>query len=123
MLLARITCHTCVARLKKRLSTAALYLGVVEAYGEAVSSERSCEWFQKFRNGQTDVEGNEHIGKLLEEDLCQTQEELALTLRGTQQLISHPLKSLGRIQDQGNWVPYELDATISLRPFRHVGLR
>ena len=45
---------------------------------------------------------------LLDEDSCQTQKELALTLGATQQAISHRLKSLGMIQKQGNWVSYEL---------------
>jgi len=45
---------------------------------------------------------------LLNEDSCQTQKELALTLGVTQQTISYRLKSLGMIQKQGNWIPYEL---------------
>ena len=44
----------------------------------------------------------------MDEDSCQTQKELALTLGVTQQTISYRLKSLGMIQKQGNWVPYEL---------------
>ena len=39
---------------------------------------------------------------LLDEDSCQTQKELALILRVTQQTISYCLKSLGMIQKQGN---------------------
>ena len=93
---------------------------LVEAYGEAALSERSCrEWFQKFKNGEFDVEDKERSGRpkvyedaeleaLLDEDSCQTQEALALTLGVTQPAISHRLKSLGMIQKQGNWVPYEL---------------
>ncbi|EFN76665.1 Histone-lysine N-methyltransferase SETMAR, partial [Harpegnathos saltator] len=62
---------------------------LVEAYGETALSERSCrEWFQKFKNGEFDVEDKERSGRpkvyentelktLLEEDSCQTQEELA----------------------------------------------
>ena len=75
--------------------------------------------FQKFKNGEFDVEDKERSGRpkvyedaeleaLLNEDSCQTQKELALTLGATQQAISHRLKSLGMIQKQGNWVPYEL---------------
>ena len=45
---------------------------------------------------------------LLDEDSCQTQEALALTLGMTQPAISHRLKSLGMIQKQENWVSYEL---------------
>ena len=44
---------------------------------------------------------------LLDEDSCQKQKELALTL-GVTQTISYRLKSLGMIQKQGNCVPYEL---------------
>ena len=80
-------------------------------------SERSCrEWFQK--NGEFDVEDKEHSGRLkvyedaelealLDEDSCQTQKELALTLGVIQQTISYRLKSLGMIQKQKEF-PYEL---------------
>jgi len=92
---------------------------LVEAYGDAALSERSCrEWFQKFKNGEFDVEDKERSGRpkiyedaeleaLLDEDSYQMQKELALTL-GVTQTISYRLKSLGMIQKQGNWVPYEL---------------
>jgi len=40
--------------------------------------------------------------ELLDEDLCQTQKELAFTLGVTQQTISYRLTSLGMIQKQGN---------------------
>ena len=74
---------------------------LVEAYGKAALSEKSCrEWFQKFKNGEFDVENKESSGRpkvyedaelevLLNEDSCQTQKELALTLGATQQAISH----------------------------------
>ncbi|EGI67903.1 Mariner Mos1 transposase [Acromyrmex echinatior] len=92
---------------------------LVEAYGEAALSERSYEWFQKFKNGEFDVEDKESRGRpkvyedaeleaLLNEDSCQTQKELALILEATQQAISHRLKSLRMIQKQGNCVPCEL---------------
>jgi len=77
------------------------------------------EWFQKFKNGEFDIEDKERSGRpkvyedaeleaLLDEDSYQTQKELALTLGITQQTISYRLKSLGMIQKQENWVPYEL---------------
>jgi len=69
-------------------------------YGEAAISERTCrEWFQRFKNGDFDVE-DRHSGRrekvfedselkaLLEQDSCQNQEELARSLRVTQQAIS-----------------------------------
>ena len=39
---------------------------------------------------------------------CQNQEELARSLRVAQQAISKRFKTMGMIQKQGNWVPYEL---------------
>ena len=68
---------------------------LVEAYGEAALSDRTCrEWFQKFKNGDFDVEDKDRSGRpkiyedaeleeLLEEDSSQTQKELALTLEDT----------------------------------------
>jgi len=72
---------------------------LVETYGDAALSERSREWFQKFKNGEFDVEDKEHSGRpkvyedaeleaLLDEDSYQTQKELALTLGVIQQTIS-----------------------------------
>ncbi|EFN83170.1 Histone-lysine N-methyltransferase SETMAR, partial [Harpegnathos saltator] len=72
---------------------------LVEECGEIALSERSCrEWFQKFKNGEFNGEDKERT--LLEEDSCQTQEELALTLEVTQQAIPHRLKSLGMIKNK-----------------------
>jgi len=76
-------------------SAAKVHRLFVEAYGDAALSERSCrEWFQKFKNGEFD-EDKERSGRpkvyedaeleaLLDEDSCQTQKELALTLGVTQ---------------------------------------
>ena len=37
---------------------------LVETYGDAALSERSCrEWFQKFKNGEFDVEDKERSGR------------------------------------------------------------
>ncbi|KAM0733621.1 Mariner Mos1 transposase [Formica fusca] len=89
-------------------------------YGEAAISERRCrEWFQRFKNGDFHVDdwhsgGREKVLEdaeleaLLNEDLSQSQEELARSLGVTQQAISKRLKDMGMIQKQGNWVPYEL---------------
>lgn len=83
---------------------------LVEAYGETALSERTCrEWFQKFKNGDFDVEDKDRSGRskiyenaelkeLLVEDSSQTQKKLALNLEVTQQAVSHRLKSLGMIR-------------------------
>ena len=60
---------------------------LVETYGEAALSERSClEWFQKFKNGEFEIEDKERSGRpkvyeeaeleaLLDQDSCQMQEK------------------------------------------------
>ena len=60
---------------------------LVETYVEATLSERSYrEWFQKFKNGEFDIEDKERsgrpkvykdagLGALLDQDSCQTQEK------------------------------------------------
>ena len=52
--------------------------------------------------------GNKELEALLDEDPTRTQEELADTFRVTQEAVSVRLKSMGMIQKQGDWVPYEL---------------
>ena len=51
---------------------------------------------------------DKELEELFDEDPSQTQEELAESLEVTQQAVSVRLKSMGMIQKQGNWVPYEL---------------
>ena len=76
-------------------------------YGEAAISERTCrEWFQRFKNGDFDVEDQHSDGRekvledaeLEEQDSCQNQEELARSLGVIQQAISKRLKAMGMIQ-------------------------
>ena len=70
-----------------KISAAEGHRLLVETYGEAALSDRSCrEWFQKFKNDEFDIEDKERGGKpevyedaeteaLLDQDSCQTQEE------------------------------------------------
>ena len=114
-------------------SAAGAHRLLVEAYDKAALSERSCrDWFQKFKNDEFDVERSKNVVEgrkctkarnwkhYLNEDSCQTQEELALALSVSQQAISHRLKSLGMIQKQGNWVPYELTPRNIKRRLSHM---
>ncbi|GFY18840.1 mariner Mos1 transposase [Trichonephila clavipes] len=88
-------------------------------YGETTISERTCrEWFQRFKNGDFDVEDqyggrrkvfeDAKLETLLDQDSCQMQQELSGSLEVTQQAISKRLEVMGMIQKQGNWVLYEL---------------
>ena len=91
---------------------------LVEVYGEHVLAERTCQkWFARFKSGNFGLEDEECPGQpkkfedeeleaLLDEDCCQTQEELAESLGVTQAAISKRLKAAGYIQKQGNWVPH-----------------
>ncbi|GFW73434.1 mariner Mos1 transposase [Trichonephila clavipes] len=84
-------------------------------YGEVTISERTCrKWFQRFKNDDFEVEyqhggGRENVFKdaeleaLLDQDSCQTQQELSGSLGVTQKAISKRLKVMGMIQKQGNW--------------------
>jgi len=91
-----------------------------EAYGEHAPSIKTCEyWFRRFKSGDFDTSDKKReerpvqfedaeLEALLDEDSCQTQEELAEILGVTQPAISNRLKAMGMVQKQGNWVPYEL---------------
>ena len=93
---------------------------LVEVYGEYVLAERTCQiWFARFKSGDFGLEDeecprqpkkleDEELEALLDEDCCQTQEEIAESLGATQAAISKRLKAAGYIQKQGNWVPHEL---------------
>ena len=85
-----------------------------EAYGEHTFSIKTCEyWFRCFKSGDFNTSDKEREGRpvtfedteleaLLEQDSCQTQEELAETLGVTQQAILNRLKAMGMVQKQGN---------------------
>ena len=91
-----------------------------ETYGDHTPSIKMCEyWFRRFKSGDFDTEDkerpdqpkkieDEEFEKLLDEDPCQTQDELAESLGVDRSTISRRLHAMGMISKQGNWVPYEL---------------
>ena len=93
---------------------------LVEVYSEHALAERTCQkWFARYKSGDFGLEDEERLGQpkkfedeeldaLLDEDYCQTQEELAESLGVTQAAISKRLKAAGYIQKQGHRVPHEL---------------
>jgi len=89
-------------------SAADRYRLLCEAYGEHAPSIKTCEYW-RFKSGDFDTSDKEREGrpvkfedaeleKLLDQDSCQTQEELARTLGATQQAISSRLKAMGIVQ-------------------------
>ena len=93
---------------------------LVEVCAEHALAERTCQkWFARLKSGDFGLEDEERPGQpkkfedeqleaLLDEDCCQTQEELVESLGVTQAAISKRLKAARYIQKQGNLVPYEL---------------
>ena len=108
------------------------YRILVEVYSEHALAERTCQkWFARFKSGDFGLEDKERPGQpkkfedeeleaLLDEDCCQTQEELAESSEVTQAAISERLKAAGYIQKQRNWVPCELKPRVVERQFCHV---
>ena len=87
---------------------------LVEVYGEHALAERTCQkWFERFKSGDFGLEDKERPGQsekfedeeleaFIDEDCCQTQEELAESLEVTQAAISKRLQGAGYIQKQRN---------------------
>ena len=83
-----------------------------EAYGEHAPSIKTCEYlFRRFKSGDFDTSDKEREGRpvkfenaeleaVLDQNSCQTQEELAETLGVTQQAISNRLKAMGMVQKE-----------------------
>lgn len=85
----------------------------------SVSHSTVKKWFARFRDGNFSLEDDprpgavkkfedEELQVLLDENPCQTQEELAEQLGVTHQAISLRLHAMGKIQKEGKWVPHKL---------------
>ena len=91
-------------------TAAAAHRELQKVYVDAAPSETTCrDWFRSFKDGDFDVDDRPHEGRpktfedaeleaLIDDDTCQTQEELASALEVTRQAISKPLHALGMIQ-------------------------
>lgn len=89
---------------------------LMECYGDHALSDTQCrEWFRRFKNGDFDIRDKERSGQpkkfkdeeleaLLQNDPCQSQEQLAAALNVTQASVSKRLKTLGMAQRQEQWV-------------------
>ena len=73
---------------------------LVEACDEHALGKSQCfEWFKKFKSGDFDVR-NEECGK----PSIKFEDELQ-ALNVTREAVSIRLKSMGKIQKMGKWVP------------------
>lgn len=101
-------------------SAAESHRSLLKTYGDHAPSIKTCEyWFRRFKSGDFDTDDKERPGQpkkfedeelevLLDEDPCQTLQELADSLEVDLSTVGKRLKSMGMVQKQGNWVPYEL---------------
>nr|KAF6341432.1 hypothetical protein mMyoMyo1_011863 [Myotis myotis] len=92
-----------------------------EAYGEHAPSQDTCDHgFQRFKSDDFDVKDKERPGQLkkfedqqlqalLDEDVCQTENQLAERLNVAQQTISDCLQAMGKILKEGKWVSHQLN--------------
>ena len=93
---------------------------ICSVLGVNVVSKSTCEfWFRRFKEDDFDVSDRERSGApqkvtnnelqaLLDQNSCQTQNELAQQLGVTQQDISIRLRQMGKILKEGKWVPHAL---------------
>lgn len=104
----------------QKKSAAEAHRILVETYRDHALSERTCrDWFNRFKNGDFNVQDRERSGAskkfqdeeletLLDEDPCQTQSDVAKSLGVDRTTVSKRMSALGMIQKEGSWVPYEL---------------
>ena len=83
----------------RKKTAAEIHRILVKVYGEHALAERTCQkWFARFKSGGFELDDEERPGQpkkfedeeleaLLDEDYCQTQEELAESLGVTQTAI------------------------------------
>ena len=92
----------------------------MKVYGEhALSKTTPRDWFRRLKSGDFDL-SNKDRGKplkkfedaelqaLLDEDSTKTLKQLAKALEVDQGTISRRLHTIGKIQKEGKWLPYEL---------------
>ncbi|GFS51118.1 mariner Mos1 transposase [Trichonephila clavipes] len=73
--------------------------------------------YDQHGGGREKVFEDAELDALLDQDSCQTQQELSGSLEVTQQAISKRLKVMEMIQKQGNWVPPLSDCQVIYSQF------
>lgn len=112
--------HCILYEFQQQKSTLQAWRSISAVLGEdSVSHSTIKYWFRRFNQGDFSLEDKERSGApkksefddlqaLLDENSCQTQEELADQLGITQQAVSIQLHAMGKIQKLGKWLPHEL---------------
>ena len=93
---------------------------ICSALGQNTVGVSKCQrWFKKFREGNFSLNDESGRGRVsnFDQDALQallvrnpqiTQQELATALNCSQKTICNQLRSLGKVQKFGKWVPHEL---------------
>lgn len=93
---------------------------ICSVYGVHAISERTAQkWFLRFKNGDFGVQDHTHTGRpsnfceeqlnqLIHDNPRQTTRELSLQLNCHHSTVADHLKSMGKVQKLGNWVPHLL---------------
>ena len=88
---------------------------LVETYGDNALSDTTCrDWFRRFKNMILNLRiknvlaQRKNVKTTNEDRSPQAPAELGKTLQVGESTVSKRLKVLGKIQKQGQWVPYEL---------------
>jgi histone-lysine N-methyltransferase SETMAR len=104
---------------QNKTATQATY-AICSVYGDdAVSARTSQRWFERFRDGNFDLDDEERSGRpselksdelesLLQENPRQSTRELAAQLNVNQSTVLRRLHEIGMILKVGKWVPYKL---------------
>lgn len=112
--------HCILYEFQQGKSASAACKSICETLGDNIVSIATVKrWFARFKDGDFDLEDKERTGAprkaeddeiqaLLDEDPCQTQQQLADQLGITQQEVSIRLRAMGKIQKYGKWVPHKL---------------
>ena len=92
---------------------------ICSVYGLNAVNDHTCRrWFERFRNGNFDLEDEQRSGRpkemvaddlqaLLDQDPSQSTSELATQLNVDQSTISRRLNGMGKVHKAGKWVPYK----------------
>lgn len=111
--------HSLLLLFDLKKTAAEAHQTLVAAYGDQSPSYPNCRyWFKRFKTGDFDLD-NKDRGKppkkfeddelkvILDQNTATTLKELATVLGVTEAAVSKRLHAMGKIQQQGKWLPHE----------------